>query len=158
MLRHRRGRRTIARIAQLAAIAVSAVAGLSAVSHAADTGAAKGRLVGGAGAGTINGALIEASRNNPQLNAQRAATRAIDENVPTALAGYRPRVTGTSSLTEQYLDTLVKAGTTPRDGAIYSQTAGNIAVSTFGLTATQTLFNGFQTANRTRQAEQQVFS
>jgi hypothetical protein len=26
------------------------------------------------------------------------------------------------------------------------------------MTATQTLFNGFQTANRTRQAEQQVFS
>jgi hypothetical protein len=69
MLRHRRGRRTIARIAQLAAIAVSAVAVLSAVSHAADTGAANGRLVGGAGAGTINGALIDAYRNNPQLNA-----------------------------------------------------------------------------------------
>src|SRR5262245_46567905 len=73
MLRHRRGGRTIARIALLAAIAVSAVAVLSAVSHAADTGAANGRLVGGAGAGTINGALIEAYRNNPQLNAQRAA-------------------------------------------------------------------------------------
>jgi outer membrane protein len=114
--------------------------------------------VGGAGAGTIDGALIEAYRNNPQLNAQRAATRAIDENVPTALSGYRPRVTGTSSLTEQYLDTLTKAGSTPRDGALYNQQAGSVAVSSFGLTATQTLFNGFQTANRTRQAEQQVFS
>src|SRR5262249_2888603 len=83
---------------------------------------------------------------------------AIDENVPTALAGYRPRVTGTSSLTGQYLDTLVNAGTTPQTGAIYSQTVGNVAVSSFGLTATQTLFNGFQTASRTRQAEGQVFS
>src|SRR5262245_45904070 len=155
MLRGTRGRRAIARIAQIAAFAV-----VPAVSHAADTGAANGRLVGGAGAGTINGALIEAYRNNPQLNAQRAATRATDENVPTALAGYRPRVTGTSSLTEQYLDTLVKSAPLARDpgAAQYSQTAGNIAVSSFGLTTTQTLFNGSQTANRTRQAEQQVFS
>src|SRR5262245_58564717 len=152
MLRHTRGRRTIARIAQLAAFAAFAAAVLSTVSLAADTGVANGHLVGGAGAGTINGALIEAYRNNPQLNAQRAATRATDENVPTALSGYRRRVTGTSSLTEQYLDTLTKAGSTPRDGALYNQSAGSVAVSSFGLTATQTLFNGFQTANRTRQA------
>jgi outer membrane protein TolC len=95
------GRRAIARAAQIVAFAASMVATLS---FAADTGSNR-RLVGGAGAGTIDGALIEAYRNNPQLNAQRAATRAIDENVPTALSGYRPRVTGTSSLTEQYLDT-----------------------------------------------------
>jgi outer membrane protein len=148
----------IARVARMAAFAAFAAGPLSAVSLAADTGAANGRLVGGAGAGTINGALIEAYRNNPQLNAQRAATRAIDENVPTALSGYRPRVTGTSSLSEQYLDTLTKAGSTPQTGALYSQQAGSVAVSSFGLTATQTLFNGFQTSNRTRQAEQQVFS
>jgi outer membrane protein len=103
-------------------------------------------------------ALVLAYRNNPQLNAQRAATRATDENVPTALSGYRPRVTGTSSLTEQYLDNLTKAGTTPEGGALYSQNRGAAAVSSFGLTTTQTLFNGFQTANRTRQAEGQVFS
>ena len=28
--------------------------------------------------------------------------------------------------------------------------------NSYGVTATQTLFNGFQTANRTRQAESQV--
>ena len=83
-------------------------------------------------------------------------TRATDENVPTALAGYRPRVTGTSSLTEQYLDNLTKSGTTPGGAALYTQSQGAAAVSSFGLTTTQTLFNGFQTANRTRQAEGQV--
>ena len=153
-----RGLRAIARVARMAAFAVFAAAVLATVSLAADTGAVNGRLVGGAGAGTIEGALTAAYRNNPQLNAQRAATRAIDENVPTALSGYRPRVTGTSSLTEQYLDTLTKAGSTPQTGALYNQQAGSVAVSSFGLTATQTLFNGFQTANRTRQAEQQVSS
>src|SRR5262245_62665855 len=128
--------RASAPVARMAAVAVSASGSLSAVSFAADTGAANGRLVGGAGAGTIDGALTAAYRNNPQLNAQRAATRAIDENVPTALSGYRPRVTGTSSLTEQYLDTLTKAGSTPQTGALYNQQAGSVAVSSFGLTAT----------------------
>lgn len=120
--------------------------------------AGNGRLVGGSGAGTIQGSLIDAYRNNPQLNAQRAAARATDENVPTALSGYRPRVTGTSSLTEVYLDTLTRAGSTPATGALYNQQKGTAAVSSFGLTATQTLFNGFQTAGRTRQAEAQAFS
>src|SRR5262249_59463421 len=77
------------------------------------------RLVGaGSGSTTIEQALGFAYRNNPQINAQRAATRATDENVPTALAGYRPRVTGTSSLTEQYLDTLTKAGPPPPPAAL----------------------------------------
>jgi outer membrane protein len=120
--------------------------------------APNGRVGTGAGAGTIEGALVLAYRNNPQLNAQRSATRATDENVPTALAGYRPRVTGTSSLTEQYLDNLTKTGTTPAGAALYNQSQGATAISSFGLTTTQTLFNGFQTANRTRQAEGQVSS
>jgi outer membrane protein len=120
--------------------------------------AANGRVGTGAGAGTIEGALTLAYRNNPQLNAQRSSTRATDENVPTALAGYRPRVTGSSSLTEQYLDSVSKAGTTAGGASLYSQAQGAAAVSSFGVTAQQTLFNGFQNANRTRQAEGQVFS
>ena len=120
--------------------------------------AVNGRVGSGAGAGTIEGALILAYRNNPQLNAQRSSARATDENVTTALEGYRPRVTGTSSLTEQYLDNLQKTGTTSSGAALYTQSQGSAAVSSFGLTTTQTLFNGFQTANRTRQAEGQVSS
>src|SRR5262249_44366995 len=54
-----------------------------------------GLIATGSGSTTIEQALGLAYRNNPQLDAQRSATRAIDENVPTALAGYRPRVTGT---------------------------------------------------------------
>ena len=119
-----------------------------------------GRLVGtGAGSGTMDQALIQSYQNNPQLNSQRSATRAIDENVPTALAGYRPRVSGTASLTDQYLDQLTRTtGTTAGIPATYTQAKGSFAVQSYGLTATQTLFNGFQTATRTRQAEGQVFS
>ena len=118
-----------------------------------------GRLVGGAGAGTMDEALIQAYQNNPQLNSQRSATRAIDENVPTALAGYRPRLSGTASLTDQYLDQLTRTtGTTAGVPATYTQAKGAFSVQSYGLTATQTLYNGFQTATRTRQAEGQVFS
>src|SRR5215469_14524536 len=94
-----------------------------------------GRLVGnGAGAGTIEEALIQSYQNNPQLNSQRSATRAIDENVPTALAGYRPRVSGTASLTDQYLDQLTRTtGTTAGIPATYTQAKGSIAVQSYGL-------------------------
>src|SRR3979490_3400992 len=156
MLGSARRRRAIARGAQIAAFAASAMMAFSVMSGAEP--AANGRVGTGAGAGTIEGALILAYRNNPQLNAQRSSARATDENVPTALAGYRPRVTGTSSLTEQYRDTLIKGGKTAGGAALHTQSQGAVAVSSFGLTTTQTLFNGFQTANRTRQAEGQVFS
>jgi outer membrane protein len=143
-------------VAPVMALAATAMTAITLTALAAELGATNGRVGGGAGAATMESALVQAYQNNPQLNAQRSATRATDENVPTALAGYRPRVTGTSSLTEQYLDTLTK--TTVAGTPIYTQTQGAIAVQSYGLTATQTLFNGFQTANRTRQAEGQVFS
>ena len=76
---------------------------------------------------------------------------------PTALAGNRPRVTGTTSLTEQYIDTVIKS-TTASGAPIYIQNKGASAQPLFGLTATQTLYNGFQNGNRTRQAEGQVFA
>jgi outer membrane protein len=106
-------------------------------------------------ADTLPGALVQAYQNNPQINSQRAAVRAIDENVPQALSGYRPNVSATASLTENYVNTLTKATTATGD-PIYSRQSGNTAVQTYGATLTQTLYNGFQTANRTRQAESQV--
>ena len=57
-------------------------------------------------ADTLNGALVEAYVNNPQLGAQRSATRATDENVAIQLGGYRPRLTATDSINEVYLDQL----------------------------------------------------
>ena len=94
-------------------LAVLGMAGPPVTSLAAELGAnTNGRLIGtGAGSATMEGALIQAYRNNPQLNAQRAATRATTRTSPPRLSGYRPRVTGTASLTEQYLDTLTKATT-----------------------------------------------
>ncbi len=148
----------VARRVPVVALAVSATIPMPVATFAAEL-AIETRVVSGAGAGagTLEGALVLAYQNNPQLNAQRAATRAADENVPNALAGYRPRVTGTSSLTEQYLDNVTKS-TSPTGAPLYIQNKGAVAVSNFGLTTTQTLYNGFQTGNRTRQAEGQVFA
>jgi outer membrane protein len=137
--------------AQVVALGASVM--LSVVAVAAEM--AGSTLVGtGTGSTTMEAALILAYQTNPQLNSQRAATRAADENVPTALSGYRPKVSGTASLTENYLETLTKVA----PPIPYVKTQGANVVSTAGLTATQTLLNGFQNANRVRQAEGQVFA
>src|SRR6201994_3064553 len=102
-------------------------------------------------ADTMESALLRAYQNNPQLNAQRASVRATDEAVPQALSGYRPRATATFSEGAQFIDQLA-------DGSAGKKIEQGIqAPHSAGLTVTQTLFNGNQTANRTRAAESQVF-
>src|ERR1044072_6110423 len=107
---------------------------------------------GRAMADTLDWALVQAYQNNPTLNAQRAAVRAQDEAVPQALSGYRPRVSATASIANKYTRTRTKPG------PVYTDTLGDMTPHSVGVTATQTLFNGFQTAHRTRQAEAQVSS
>jgi outer membrane protein len=104
---------------------------------------------------TIEAALVHAYQNNPQLNAQRASVRSTDEGVPTALSGYRPKVSVTASAGTQRSDVLSRAATSKTG---YSTTEGETAPRSVGVTVTQTLFNGQQTANRTRVAESQVSS
>src|SRR5712671_2548347 len=101
-------------------------------------------------ADTLDWALAQAYQNNPTLNAQRAAARAQDEGVPQALSGYRPRATLTATVAAQNQSLLT------RSAAGYSESNSQFTPHTVGVTVTQTLFNGYQTANRTRQAEAQV--
>ena len=108
----------------------------------------------GASAETMQSALVRAYQNNPQLNAQRASARSIDENVPQALSGYRPKLAITGSIGEQYTSLTSKAPSP--QGPVYINSANFLTPWTVGVTGTQTLFNGFQTANRTRAAESQV--
>ena len=110
---------------------------------------------------TLDSALMQAYQNNPSLNSQRAATRATDEGVPQALSGYRPKITITASGGEQSLSSTSKVvGSTipPNAPATYFTQSGYNAPYGAGATVTQTLFNGFQTANKTRQAESQVLA
>jgi outer membrane protein len=94
------------------------------------TTALTGAALHGAAADTLEGALALAYQNNPQLNAQRAATRATDETVDIALSGYRPKITATAQAGEQYLDVLGKVG------GGYARSVGTFAVPAYGITGT----------------------
>ena len=96
---------------------------------------------------------MQAYQNNPLITAQRAAVRATDESVPTALSGYRPRVSATATREPSNTSNSPRAATT---GVGTTTASGTSVFQSYGGTITQTLFNGFQTANRTRQAESQV--
>ncbi len=100
----------------------------------------------GAQAQSLDSALASAYVNNPTLNSQRAGTRAVDENVPQALSGYRPSLVATAGLGAEY----------QRIRSQGQVAKGNLWPRGFSLTATQTIFNGFITANSTRTAESQV--
>ena len=102
-----------------------------------------------AGAESLSDALVRAYQSNPQLNAARARQRATDENVPQALSGYRPQIIASLSAGLQQVRNLLPDNTV--------QTA-TLKPWTVGLTVTQTLFNGFKTANNVRVAEAQVKS
>jgi outer membrane protein len=115
-------------------VAVAICAGLAAVPALAET---------------LPEALAKAYQSNPQLNAERARQRGTDENVPQALAGYRPQIVASLSGGLQAVRDLLPNNTI--------QTA-TLKPWTIGITVTQTLFNGFKTANSVRVAELQVQS
>jgi outer membrane protein len=106
-------------------------------------------------ADTIEAALVRAYQNNPQLNAQRAQARSTDENVPQALSGYRPKVNVTLGTGYQYQDIqqTQKGPTIHSNNPLSTQP---LQPNSASLTVNQTLYNGNQTANRTRAAESQV--
>src|SRR6202043_2726626 len=90
-------------------------------------------------ADTIEAALVRAYQNNPQLNAQRAQVRSVDENVPQALAGYRPQAAVSASAGYQYTDGEAIA---PGFGG---ELHGTQPPRSAGLTVTPTLYTGNQT-------------
>jgi outer membrane protein len=116
---------------------------------------------GAASAETIEGALAYAYQNNPQLDAYRAQVRAIDEGVPQALAGYRPKASLGVGVGMQTLSTTTRevSSSTPLGApATYFTQSGHNTPQSYGATITQNVFNGFQTSNKTRQAEALVLA
>ena len=105
--------------------------------------------IGPADAGTLPEALVRTYQGNPALNAERARLRGTNEGVPQALAGYRPQIVASLTAGLQAVRVLLPDNTV--------QTA-TLHTWTIGLTVTQTLFNGFKTANSVRQSEAQVQS
>ncbi len=102
---------------------------------------------GAARAETLNGALAAAYKFNPRLDAARAIQRATDEEVPRALSGYRPSVTGSA-------DTSYEKQTTRAAGGLNTTTESNPRGYEIG--AVQPIFRGFRTKNAVSAAEATV--
>jgi outer membrane protein len=106
----------------------------------------------------MESALARAYQANPQLNAQRAIVRQNDEGVSQALSGYRPTLSATASVAEQYTNTtgvIPPLPPTLPNGVSYT-VKGYTNPYSVGVNGAQTLFNGEQTANKVRKAESQV--
>ena len=143
------GRRLRTCIASAAAFALASVTAASLV------------LIGGstlAAADTIEWALVQPYQNNPALNSQRASLRATDETVPQALSGFRPKVAATVAGGYNYTSTLshVTSQSVFPNTTTYTNVGDDFGSRSVGITATQTIYNGNQTANKTREAESGV--
>lgn len=96
---------------------------------------------------TISGALARAYAFSPDLNQQRAGTRAQDETVPGATAAWRPTVSGTAQASD-VLQNSERGGLSQFTHAM---------PRSYGVTVTQTIYNGGRTLNGVRRAESGVF-
>ena len=106
-------------------------------------------MVISAAAENLPQAMVRSYQTNPQLNAERARQRGTDENLPQALTGYRPQIVASLGAGLQAVRNLLP------DNAVQTAT---LRPWTIGVTVSQTLFNGFKTANSVRVAEFQVLS
>lgn len=113
-----------------------------------------GGLASQASAQTMDAALSRAYSANPTLNAQRAAVRATNENVPQALAGYRPRILASAdigaSITDIHQPFSASQGTS-RVGA-----TNRLGPRGAGVQIDQNIFDGGKTRSSVSQAESQV--
>jgi outer membrane protein len=103
----------------------------------------------GAGAETLEDALVAAYNNNPQLLAERANLRATDENVPQALSGWRPTIQFTGSAGFEQFE-----NTPPNPPSFLGH--GVLNPKTVDLNVTQPVYQGGRTVALTAAAEQQV--
>ena len=92
---------------------------------------------------TLLEALSAAYKFNPRLDAGRALQRATDEEVPRALSGYRPQVTGSADTSYQKEITESALGSRNSELNPRGYTVG----------AVQPLFRGFRTVSAVNAAE-----
>ncbi|WP_424360649.1 TolC family outer membrane protein [Methylocystis parvus] len=112
---------------------------------------------------TLNGALLRAYNNSPVINSSRAGVRALDEKVPQALSGMRPRASAGAFLgAQQNRNVQRQVDTDLNDPAYRADTksvqSGTSAPRSANFTVEQPVFDGFKTQNATRMAETNVFA
>jgi outer membrane protein len=106
---------------------------------------------------TLAEALAETYSNQPALQAERAKLRATDENVPTALAGWRPTVVlaGTTGygdgVTRSYLKNQVSGGS-------IINTQNDRLIGTAQATVTQNIYTGGKIQANVNRSKNQVYA
>jgi outer membrane protein len=108
----------------------------------------------GVSAETLESALAKAYGNNPNLNAQRAGVRAVDETVAQAKSGYRPQVNASADIGRDF-----RQYDSRQPPSFLSSGGEEISRTTprgYGIQIDQSIFNGFRTDNAVRQAESNV--
>jgi outer membrane protein len=109
-------------------------------------------MVGTGRSRTLAEALAITYATNPALQAARAQLRGVDENVPGALAGWRPQVTFSSTIGYIEGTSLIhNQGVTREANALRG-------INSETLSVTQPLYRGGQTRAGTNRAENQVFA
>lgn len=112
---------------------------------------------------TLNGALIRAYNASPVINSGRAGLRALDENVPLARSGMRPRAAADAYIGLQRNRGVTKQfdidlnDPTKQAPTVSIQTGPSTARSAI-LSVEQPIFDGFRTQNATGAAETGVFA
>ena len=119
--------------------------------------------IGSAGAETLGGALAKAYLSNPDINQQRAAVRASDENIPKANAGFLPTVNGQASYGVSYSQFASKTEAIDLGGGVSIPIAGGAGdllahPRSVGVTINQNIWNGDRTINGVRQAESSMLA
>ncbi len=96
---------------------------------------------------SLRDSLRAAYESNPELDAERARLRAIDEQVPQARSGYRPTIVGEAT---------VQRTNTESDPQALGD--GSLTSTQFQLNLSQPIFRGFRTTNAVNRAEALVRS
>jgi outer membrane protein len=107
---------------------------------------------------TLNSALARIYQSNPDLNQNRAALRARDEDPTKAAAGLRPKASISASAGPQYSTVKIPAGRDSTGQRAYYADEFVGYPRGAGLNVSQTLFDGGRTQNAVRQAESGVFA
>jgi outer membrane protein len=112
---------------------------------------------------TLAEALGIAYETNPQLTGERAHLRSTDENVPTALAGWRPTVAITASYgygAGRYVQTSQSASIFDPSQTVTTTTStkNNRPESTEQATITQYIYRGGRTTSTTHEAVNSVYA
>jgi outer membrane protein len=96
---------------------------------------------------TLNEALASAYKVNPRLDAARATLRATDEEVPRAISGYRPTITGEADTSFE--------NTFTRPPRVFNGD-GSSNPRGYSVQLVQPLFRGFRVVNTVAEAEATV--